>query len=94
MPSPSDFDNCPILSSLAPDDLAHSCPEARLLRFSHRDIIYRQGERGQYVWCLLEGQIILSRLEADGSVVTTELLGAGEFFGHAFGGATEAEDSA
>jgi len=94
MPSASDFDNCPILSSLAPEDLAHGCPEARLLRFSHRDIIYRQGERDQYVWCLLEGQIILSRLEADGSVVTTALLGAGEFFGHAFGGATEAEDSA
>ncbi len=69
MPSASDFNNCPILSSLAPEDLAHSCPEARLLSFSHRDFIYRQGEGGQYVWCVLEGQIILSRLEADGSVV-------------------------
>ena len=94
MPSASDFNNCPILSRLAPEDLAHDCPEARLLRFSHRDIIYHQGERDQYVWCLLEGQIILSRLEADGSVVTTGVLGPSEFFGHAFGGATEAEDSA
>ena len=73
---------------------ARGCPEARLLRFSHRDIIYHQGERGQYIWCLLEGQIILSRLEAAGSIVATGLLRAGEFFGHAFGGATEAEDSA
>jgi CRP-like cAMP-binding protein len=64
------------------------------LRFSDRDIIYRQGESDPYVWCLLEGQILVSRLEADGSVVTTGFLGVGEFFGHAFGGATEAEDNA
>ena len=94
MPSASDFNNCPILSRLAPEDLAHSCPDARLLRFSRREFIYHQGEPDQYVWCLLEGQIILSRLEADGSLVATGILGAGEFFGHAFGGATEAEDSA
>ncbi len=94
MPSASDFDNCPILSRLGPEELAKVCPEATLLKFSHRDVIYGQGEPGPYVWCLLEGQIILSRLEADGSVVTTGLLGEGEFFGHAFGGATEAEDSA
>ena len=65
-----------------------------MLRFSHRDIIDHQGERDQHVWCVLEGQIMLSGLEADGAVVATGLLGAGEFFGHAFGGATEAEDSA
>ncbi len=55
MPSVSVLNNCPILSRLAPEDLADDCPDARLLRFSHRDIIYRQGEHDQYVWCLLEG---------------------------------------
>jgi CRP-like cAMP-binding protein len=94
MASASDFANCAILSRLAPEDLAETCPGARLLSFSHRDFIYRQGDPDQYVWCLLEGQIILSRLEADGSVVATGILAAGEFFGHAFGGANEAEDSA
>ncbi len=74
MPPASDFNNCPILSGLAPEDLAHSCPDARLLRFSHRDFIYHQGEPDQHVWCLLEGQIILSRLEADGSLVATGIL--------------------
>ena len=94
MTSASDFKNCPILSRLTLEDLAHACPDARVLSFSDRDVIYSQGERDQYAWCLLEGQISVSRLEADGSVVTTGLVGAGEFFGHAFGGATDAEDSA
>ena len=43
MPSASDFNNCPILSGLAPEDLAHACPDGRLLRFSLRDIIFRFG---------------------------------------------------
>ena len=94
MISASDFDSCPTLARLSPVELDQDCPDARQLKYAHHDVVYRQAERGQYVWCLLQGQVILSRLDADGSVVTTGLLGAGEFFGHAFGGAPEAADSA
>ncbi len=94
MSSASDFEHCPILSEIAADDLARICPDARRTTRPNRGVVYRQGDPDPHVWCLLEGQVLLSRLGADGSELTTGLLAAGAFFGHAFGGATVAEDSA
>jgi CRP-like cAMP-binding protein len=43
---------------------------------------------------VLEGQVTLARNSHDGATLTTAVLGAGDFFGPALSGATEAEDTA
>jgi CRP-like cAMP-binding protein len=60
----------------------------------HRGTIYRQGEPGQTVFCVLDGQVTLARVSYDGATLTTAALEAGDFFGPALSGATEAEDTA
>jgi CRP-like cAMP-binding protein len=60
----------------------------------HRGAIYRQGEPVRALLCVLEGQVTLARNSHDGATLTTAVLGAGDFFGPALSGATEAEDTA
>ncbi len=90
----SDFKGCALLAGIRLEDLLRDCPSARTLKIRHKCTIYRQGEPSGDVFCVIEGQVTLSRLNFEGATVTTAALGRGEFFGHALGGATEAEDSA
>ncbi|MCH8165208.1 MAG: Crp/Fnr family transcriptional regulator, partial [Planctomycetes bacterium] len=60
----------------------------------HRGTIYRQGEPGRTVFCVLDGQVTIARVSYDGATLTTAALGPGDFFGPALSGATEAEDTA
>ena len=60
----------------------------------HRGTIYRQGEPARAIFCVLEGQVTIARTSYDGAVLTTAALVAGDFFGPALSGATEAEDTA
>ncbi len=84
----------PLLAGITPDDLLRDCPTARVVTIRHRGTIYRQGERVRTVFCALEGQVTLSRVNSEGATLTTALLGEGEFFGPALSGALEAEDTA
>jgi len=43
---------------------------------------------------VLEGQVTIARTNAEGATLTTAVLGAGDFFGAALGGATRTGDSA
>jgi CRP-like cAMP-binding protein len=76
------------------EDLRRDCPTARIVTIRHRGTIYRQGEPGQTVFCVLDGQVTLARVSYDGATLTTAALEAGDFFGPALSGATEAEDTA
>lgn len=90
----NDLKGSPLLAGLPPDDLRRHCPTARIVAIRHRGAIYRQGEPGGVVFCVLEGQVTIARVSSDGAALTTAALGAGDFFGPALSGATEAEDTA
>lgn len=94
MNKPSHLEGCPLLAGMPPEDLRRDCPTARILAIRHRGTIYRQGEPGRALFCVLEGQVTLARLSQEGAAFTTAALGAGEFFGPALGGAPQAEDTA
>ncbi len=91
---PNELKGCPLLAGIPPEDLHRDCPTARIVAIRHRGTIYRQGDPGRTVFCVLDGQVTVARVTYDGATLTTAALGAGEFFGPALSGATAAEDTA
>lgn len=94
MNKPNDLDGCPLLAAIPPEDIRRDCPSARIASVRHRGTIYRQGDPGRTVFCVLDGQVTVARVNYDGETLTTAALGAGDFFGPALSGAAEAEDTA
>ncbi|MFZ5876537.1 MAG: Crp/Fnr family transcriptional regulator [Nitrospirota bacterium] len=94
MNKPNELKGCPLLAGIPPEDLRRDCPTARIVAIRHRGTIYRQGEPGQTVFCVLDGQVTIARVTYDGATLTTAALGAGDFFGPALSGAIAAEDTA
>lgn len=94
MTKPNALKGCPLLAGIPPEDLRRDCPRARIVAIRHRGTIYREGEPGRTVFCVLDGQVTIARVSYDGATLTTAALGAGDFFGPALSGATEAEDTA
>jgi CRP-like cAMP-binding protein len=85
---------CPLLAGIPAEDLRRHCPTARITAIRHRAAVYRQGDSGATVYCVLEGQVTIARVSPDGATLTTAALGAGDFFGPGLSGAVEAEDTA
>lgn len=83
-----------LLASIPTAQLARDCPSARIVSVRHRGSIYRQGEAVRLVYCLLEGQVSMARINADGQSLTTALVSPGEIFGPAIAGEALAEESA
>jgi CRP/FNR family transcriptional regulator, cyclic AMP receptor protein len=94
MNEPNELKKCPLLAGVPPEDLHRDCPAARIVAIRHRGTIYRQGEAGRTVYCVLDGQVTIARTSHDGATLTTAALGAGDFFGPALSGVTAAEDTA
>lgn len=90
----SDFQQCPFLVGVPIETLRRECPGARVVAVRHRGTIYRQGDSGQALWWVLQGQVTLARVNQDGAAFTTAALSAGECFGPALSGVDEAEDTA
>ena len=90
----SDLEGCPLLAGTPREDLRRDCPTARIVAIRPRGTIYRQGEPGRSVFCVLDGQVTIARVSYDGATLTTAALEAGDFFGPALSGATVAEDTA
>jgi CRP-like cAMP-binding protein len=88
------FEACPLLAGIPLEGLRRDCPNARIVAIRHGVAIHRQGEPARSVFCALDGQVIISRVNAEGATLTTAVLGAGDFFGAALSGATEAADTA
>ncbi len=86
--------SCPLLVEVPPEDLGRDCPSARIVAVRHRGTIYRQGDSASTIFCVLDGQVTIIRNSADGAVLTTAVLSAGEFFGPALSGAAATEDTA
>jgi CRP/FNR family transcriptional regulator, cyclic AMP receptor protein len=94
MNKPSNLEGCPLLVGVPPVDLRRDCPTARIVAIRHRGTIYRQGEPARAIFCVLDGQVTIARGNYDGAILTTAVLGAGDFFGAALSGAIETEDTA
>jgi CRP-like cAMP-binding protein len=90
----SNLEGCPLLAGIPSQELRRDCPTARVVAIRHRSSIYRQGEPARTVFCVLEGQVTIARTDDAGAVLTTAVLGAGDFFGAALSGAAETEDAA
>lgn len=87
-------DSQPLLTGIPEADLRRDCPSARIVAIRHRGSIYRQGDSVHDIFRVLDGQVTIARTTQEGSLLTTALLGSGDFFGPALSGAGEAEDSA
>src|SRR5688572_6807184 len=90
----NDLKGCPLLAGIPPEVLSRDCPAARIVAIRHRGTIYRQGQPGRSVFCVLDGQVTIARVSVEGATLTTAALGAGDFFGPALSGAATAEDTA
>ena len=87
---------CALLEGLSPQDLQRDCPTAAIYSVRHGSAIYYQGKRCDDLFCVLDGQIRLARVNREGREVTTALMIIGEFFGPALGaqGAHQALETA
>jgi CRP-like cAMP-binding protein len=94
MTKPDELKGCPLLAGIPAEDLRRDCPTARVVTIRHGGTIYRQGEPGRTLFCVLDGQVTIARVSADGATLTTAMLGAGDFFGPALSGVAHAEDTA
>lgn len=94
MNKPDDLESCPLLKGVPPEELRRDCPSARISAIRHRGMIYRQGEPARAVFCVLGGQVTIARVNQEGALLTTAVLGAGDFFGAALSGADKTEDTA
>jgi CRP/FNR family transcriptional regulator, cyclic AMP receptor protein len=74
-----------LLEGLSAQDLQRDCPTATITSFQHGSAIYHQGKRCDDLFCLLDGQIKLARVNREGRELTTALMTIGEFFGPTLG---------
>ena len=90
------IERCALLDGLSPQDLQRDCPTATIYSFRHGSAIYHQGKRCDDLFCILDGQIKLARVNREGRELTTALMTIGEFFGPALGaqGARQALETA
>ena len=80
--SPEDLLRQAMFKNLAiKDDLKRYCPSASVQSIKHKSVIYRQGEPCSEVFCILDGQVTLVRVDQEGNQFTTDLLFDGDFLG-------------
>lgn len=72
---------CPLFAGIPLRTIQQACPSVHIVSFQYDNIIYKQGQRLGEIFCVLDGQIKLSRLSRDGAEFTTGLLANGELFG-------------
>jgi CRP/FNR family transcriptional regulator, cyclic AMP receptor protein len=86
-PHPEDLLAQPLFQGLdLAGDLGRFCPGASVRRLRHGQEVYAQGEPLGDVLCLLDGQVVLSRVRPDWSLFTTGLRFPGDLFGRLDGG--------
>lgn len=79
------IERCALFAGLSPQDLHRDCPTAVLQAFQHGGVVYRQGNRCNDLFCVLNGQVKLARVNRDGREFTTAFLLNGALFGPALG---------
>jgi CRP/FNR family transcriptional regulator, cyclic AMP receptor protein len=93
-PPVKSLQGCPLLAGIPIADLRRDCPTARTVSVRHRATIYRQGDPGRLIFCVLEGQVTIARDNDQGATLTTAVMSAGDFFGAALSGSEVCEDTA
>ncbi len=78
---PDYLEACPLFVGIPLHTIKQDCPSVDIESFPHGSVIYKQGQRLREIFCVLDGQIKLSRLSRDGTEFTTGLLANGELFG-------------
>ena len=88
--------DCSLLSGIPAPELQKYCPTARIHKFCEGMSLYRQGDTCNFLFCILDGQIKLTRLNNEGDEFTTGFLSCGELFGPSLANfePTEARESA
>jgi CRP-like cAMP-binding protein len=77
----NDVAMCTLLAEAPLPVFQQHCPSADIESFAQDSVIYQQGQRLEYLYCVLDGQIKVARLSRDGAEFTTGLLTNGELFG-------------
>lgn len=72
---------CPLFLDVPLQAIKQHSPSAHIESFSHGSVIYNQGQRLEEIFCVLDGQVKLSRLSRDGAEFTMGLLANGDLFG-------------
>lgn len=70
----------PIMASLGPTALARMLEIATVTNFEARDLLFREGEKAEYFFCVLTGYVRLYRLNKDGREADIRVCGPGDTF--------------
>lgn len=75
---------CEFFKDLKPDQVARIAPICEILRLDAGDFVYRQGNAGEDLFIVAEGQVLLERAVSVGArrgSVAVAMLGRGKVFG-------------
>ncbi len=75
------FEVCPLFQGVPPDAIKQHTPSTRVESFSDGSTIFQQGQRLNEIFCVLDGQVKLARIDIDGAEFTMGLLTNGDLFG-------------
>ncbi|WP_037068050.1 Crp/Fnr family transcriptional regulator [Allorhizobium undicola] len=70
----------PLVSCLSPNSMARMMELATVLNFESRDILFREGERADFFYCVLTGYVRLYRLNREGREADIRVCGSGDTF--------------
>ena len=59
----------PLFRSLAPEQLQRATQGASVIELARNQHLFEQGDRAEFFYYLLEGQVTLSRFSPDGDIV-------------------------
>ena len=71
----------PLFQGVPPDAIKQHTPSTRVESFPDGSTIYQQGQRLNEIFCVLDGQVKLARINIDGAEFTMGLLASGDLFG-------------
>lgn len=71
----------PLFERLAPDDLQRLATVATERRFEPGEALVREGDQGDELFVILDGTVVVTRLEDDGSQRRIRTYGAGDHIG-------------
>jgi len=78
---PNYLEVCPLFQGVPEDAIKQHTPSTRVDSFSQGSTIYQQGQRLNEIFCALDGQVKLARVNIDGAEFTMGLLANGDLFG-------------
>ncbi len=78
---PNLLSRIPLLSDLPEDDLNQLVSSLKVLELQAREILYREGEVGEHLYIIADGQVEILRAAGTDDELLLNIIGAGEYFG-------------